>query len=92
MQDTYLLDDALLGRDRVAILKLVLGEVDLREWALVLDLVNGLLYLSLCPAHRSAAARRTVVGGDGETVETREWWRAMKTSCAVQSTPLLGGV
>lgn len=65
MEATYLLDDALLGRDRVTILELVLREVDVWEWALVLDLVYGLLDLRLSPAHHAAAARRKVVRGDG---------------------------
>ena len=46
----------------------MLGEVDLGEGTLVLDLVNGFLDLRLRPAHRAAAALRSVVTavvGDG---------------------------
>ena len=64
MQTTYLLDDPLLRGDGVAILKLMLGEVDVGKWALVLDLVYGLLDLRLGPTHHAAAARRSVVWGD----------------------------
>lgn len=61
--ETDFFDDTLLRADGIAILKLMLGEVDLGERVLGLNLVNCFLDLSLRSAHREAAARRSVVTG-----------------------------
>ena len=49
--ETYLLDDALAGADRVPIVELMLGKVELRYIGPVLDLVDCSLKLGLSNGH-----------------------------------------